>query len=62
MHVQDSHNGGSEMFKKGEQTKADLEVIAAYITDFAAIVDQFNSIHKKAEQKSKRDDDQADDS
>eukprot|EP00505_MAST-04D_sp_SCG-Rhode-Island_P002786 Stramenopile-MAST_4_protein_2786 len=62
MHTQDAHTAEDEMLMKGEQTAAELDVIAAYITDFSAIVDQFNTMHKKAEQKMKKDDEPAEDS
>ena len=31
---------------KGEKTKANLDVIAAYVNDFAAIVDDYANLHK----------------
>ena len=65
-HYDDSKysNGGSkhdevnqsvadELEAKGEQTKVDLEVIAAYITDFSAIVSDFDRKVKKGAEKAK---------
>ena len=47
MHHQENQSVADELKAKGEQTKVDLEVIAAYITDFAAIVSDFEKKVKK---------------
>ena len=46
MHHEEPKNAEEELFLKGEQTKENLDVIAAYVNDFAAIVQEYNSSHK----------------
>ena len=53
MHHQENQSVADELKAKGEQTKVDLEVIAAYITDFAAIVSDFEKKVKKVGEKAK---------
>ena len=53
MHQPENQSVADELQAKGEQTKVDLEVIAAYITDFSAIVSDFEKKIKKGGEKAK---------
>jgi hypothetical protein len=46
MHHEEPKNAEEELKLKGEQTEEILEVIAAYVNDFAAIVQEYDSTHK----------------
>ena len=46
MHLEEPKTAEEELYMKGEKTKENLDVIAAYVNDFAAIVDDYANLHK----------------
>ncbi len=46
MHLEEPKTAEEELIMKGKKTEANLDVIAAYVNDFAAIVDDYANLHK----------------